>query len=86
MALIESIKKQGDFLFRYRSYLPIPLLFAGLGFFIYQHYIQQYNYNAYFFWTCFGVSLLGLIIRSITIGYTPKIRLDVILKSKLLML
>ncbi|KAB2866555.1 MAG: DUF1295 domain-containing protein [Bacteroidales bacterium] len=72
MALIESFKKQGDYLFRFRSYLPIPLLIAGIGFFIYQHYVEQYSYNAIYFWACFGVSFLGLIIRSITIGYTPK--------------
>ncbi len=72
MALIESFKKQGDYLFRFRSYLPIPLLIAGIVFFIYQHYVEQYSYNAIYFWACFGVSFLGLIIRSITIGYTPK--------------
>lgn len=72
MALIESFRKQGDFLFRFRSYMPLLLLIAGLGFYIYQHYTQQYNYNTYYFWICFVVSLFGLFIRVITIGYTPK--------------
>jgi hypothetical protein len=35
MALNEELKKQGDFLFRYRSYFPIALLLAGLGFVAY---------------------------------------------------
>ena len=52
--------------------MPIPLLIAGIGFFIFQHYAEQYSYNVIYFWICFGVSLIGLIIRSITIGYTPK--------------
>jgi len=72
MALIESFKKQGDFLFRYRGYMPLLLLLAGLSFYSYQHYTDQYSINAFYFWFCFAISLLGLLIRSITIGYTPK--------------
>ena len=36
MALQEELKNQGDFLFRYRSYLPLVLLVAGLWMKIYQ--------------------------------------------------
>ena len=33
MALQESFVKQGNFLFRYRSYLPLTLVVAGIGVF-----------------------------------------------------
>ena len=36
MALQEEIKKQGDYLFKHRSYLPLVLLIVGLGVKIYQ--------------------------------------------------
>lgn len=72
MALIESFRRQGDFLFRNRSYLPVVLVFAGIGYFVYLHLNKQYTYNAFYFITCFLVSIIGLLIRVITIGYTPK--------------
>ncbi|MGE0076259.1 MAG: isoprenylcysteine carboxylmethyltransferase family protein [Bacteroidales bacterium] len=72
MALIESFRKQGDFLFRFRSYMPLLLLISGLAFYIYMHYTNQYNFDIIYFWICFGISFFGLFIRSITIGFTPK--------------
>lgn len=73
MALIEEMKKQGDFMFRYRSFLPIPLLLAGIIYHIYIHTIDVSNVpGVYYYFICFGVSFLGLVIRAFTIGYTPK--------------
>ena len=72
MALIESFKKQGDFLFRFRSYMPLLLVIAGLSFYFFQLNTGQYIYKPSFFWVCFAVSFFGLFIRSITIGFTPK--------------
>lgn len=72
MALIETFRRQGDFLFRYRSYLPIILVVAGISQYIYLHWENAYVYNPYYLMACFAISLLGLAIRVITIGYTPK--------------
>ncbi len=72
MALIEIFRRQGDFLFRYRSYFPIILVIAGISYYIYLHSIGAYSYNPFYFLICFAVSLIGLVIRIVTIGYTPK--------------
>ncbi|HDP75511.1 MAG TPA: DUF1295 domain-containing protein [Bacteroidales bacterium] len=72
MALIETFRRQGDFLFRNRSYLPVVLIFAGIGYYVYLHLTDQYSYNANYFISCFLVSFIGLAIRVVTIGYTPK--------------
>ncbi|MDD2279699.1 MAG: isoprenylcysteine carboxylmethyltransferase family protein [Bacteroidales bacterium] len=73
MALMEDFRKQGNFLFKYRSYFPIPLFIFGFG----VHLYSQYTTNGeivpeYFFAICFGVSFLGLIARSLVIGFVPK--------------
>jgi protein-S-isoprenylcysteine O-methyltransferase Ste14 len=64
--------QQGNFLFKWRSYLPIamcgPLFFAitqmnwPLGSHSYHQIIEA---------LCMGVSVLGLAIRVMTIGHTP---------------
>ncbi|MHC1705254.1 MAG: isoprenylcysteine carboxylmethyltransferase family protein [Tenuifilaceae bacterium] len=73
MALIEEMKKQGDFLFRFRGYLPIPLLIAGITVHVYNHLENPEQLPAnYYFFICFAVGFFGLFIRSLTIGYTPK--------------
>ncbi len=57
--------KQGDFLFRYRGILPIPII---LGCIIYYFY----NYNPISniqYIICLGISLSGLLIRILTVGF-----------------
>lgn len=70
--LRQEMTKQGAFLFRWRSYLPLlgfPLvLLAMRGF--------RYPYGSHFydtFWDLFslGVSFSGLAIRALTIGFVP---------------
>lgn len=76
MALQEEFKSQGDFLFKYRSNLPLLILLVGGAVFVYQVLfkelyftgIEQQWYNL----VCLGVCFLGLFIRIITVGYTPK--------------
>jgi len=76
MALKEELKTQGDFLFKYRSYIPLGLLVVGILIKIYQAYsvresgetvIGELMEDSSIF---FG--LLGLCIRVFTVGYTPK--------------
>ena len=73
--LQKEFKKQGDFLFRYRSYLPLIILVAGLAVFI-QTKTSLSEAGVPFpgdIWlvVCLLVSLAGQIIRAVTVGYTP---------------
>jgi protein-S-isoprenylcysteine O-methyltransferase Ste14 len=75
MTLKEEFEKQGNWLFRWRSYLPLlvfPLIIIALqdaGFLEY-----FYGDRAGDYWETFsiGVSCLGLLVRSATAGFVPK--------------
>jgi len=76
MALQEELKKQGDYLFRFRSYLPLLLLMVGIWVKIYQ---EAYSNGANETIVAeileeLGIlaGITGLIIRIWTVGYTPK--------------
>jgi len=73
MALIHSLEKQGNTLFKYRSYIPLVLLIPAIPIIYYTPArtldpdIRCWvNYIALIF------SLLGIIIRAIAIATTPK--------------
>ncbi|NQU53975.1 MAG: DUF1295 domain-containing protein [Bacteroidetes bacterium] len=73
--LYKEFKKQGDFLFRYRGSLPLLILFIGLAVFItnrlnWNGEVGFFQTNTYFL-ICVLVSILGQIIRILTVGYTP---------------
>jgi protein-S-isoprenylcysteine O-methyltransferase Ste14 len=76
MALKEELKTQGDFLFKNRSYLPLVILVIGLFVFIHNEYNEIEGSETWlaerFEYLCLGISLLGLLIRIITVGHTPK--------------
>lgn len=76
MALQEELKTQGDYLFRNRSYLPLIILVIGLSVFIHTEYYEiegpETWFSESFEFICFGISLLGLYIRIVTVGHTPK--------------
>jgi protein-S-isoprenylcysteine O-methyltransferase Ste14 len=73
MTHIDKLKKQGNWLFRWRSFLPlvlVPLFIISLRYFTYpegSHLLDR-------LWElfCFSISLLGLAIRIYTVGYVPK--------------
>jgi protein-S-isoprenylcysteine O-methyltransferase Ste14 len=73
MAHIDQLKKQGNWLFRWRSFLPlviVPLFIISLRHFTYpegSHLLDR-------LWElfCFAISLFGLGIRIYTVGYVPK--------------
>jgi len=73
--LQKEFKKQGDFLFRYRSYLPLIILFAGLAVFIVStinSVTRGHEFSeGYYMFICLAVSIIGQIIRIITVGHTP---------------
>ncbi len=73
MALQEELKKQGDFLFKNRSYLPLIILVIGLSVFIHTRYYKVGTTDHWLFeYFCLAISLFGLYIRIITVGHTPK--------------
>jgi protein-S-isoprenylcysteine O-methyltransferase Ste14 len=71
MPLIEEFEAFGQWLFRWRSYLPLAtvvLLLIGLTTFDYpfgSHFLDQ-------IWEvlCLGLSFLGVFLRALTVGYT----------------
>ncbi len=72
MALIKEMEQQGNWLFKYRSHLPLLFLVAGVLVTLYGHLfgnIQDCRYIIYA--VGIGVSLIGLLIRILTVGYTP---------------
>jgi len=76
MALQEELKKQGDFLFKYRSYLPLLLLILGIYVIIHQEYVvdgvNESIISNLLKSSAITIGILGLFVRSFTIGYTPK--------------
>lgn len=73
MALTEEFESTGNWLFRWRSYLPL----AVIGIFLFA--LREYEYLGHsekldHLWEafCLIVSFFGLGIRIFTIGYTPR--------------
>jgi protein-S-isoprenylcysteine O-methyltransferase Ste14 len=72
MALLESIEKQGNWLFKYRSFLPLLIFTPGLAWYVYLIYQRDY---VNFWWLdliFLIIGFIGLAIRIFTVGFTPK--------------
>jgi protein-S-isoprenylcysteine O-methyltransferase Ste14 len=75
MILKDTIKAQGDFLFRWRSYMPLlaaPLFVCAL---YHSNYLQhQFGDRVNNLWEafCILVSMSGLMIRALVAGYVPR--------------
>lgn len=75
MALKEEFADQGTWLFRWRSYLPLPLFpFAVVGLIVDDGIGARFGERAEyaFIALCMVVSFSGFLIRCLTIGYVPK--------------
>lgn len=78
MRLVDSFKRDGDFLFRYRSYLPlfiIPFFIFTLfvyGSPLYQEYDMGGEYNNILIIFALFIGLLGQLIRILVAGFVPK--------------
>jgi protein-S-isoprenylcysteine O-methyltransferase Ste14 len=73
MALKEEFESSGNWLFRWRSYVPlvmVPVLLLAM----HEYSLPAKNETLYHLWDafCLLISSLGLVIRILTIGYTPK--------------
>jgi protein-S-isoprenylcysteine O-methyltransferase Ste14 len=73
MALRSELEKQGEFLFKYRSYLPLIVLLMALGVAYINYQFSSINgTNANVITViALGIGLLGLGVRVFTVGYTP---------------
>lgn len=75
MALQEEFELQGNYLFKYRSYLPILLLLVGLLVYGIARFNSTTAFNLGFDLIeiiALIVCFIGFIIRVFTVGYTPK--------------
>ena len=75
MALIKEMEQQGNWLFKKRSYLPL-FYYPLAAFFIfwtdrYSSLSGQSYTEIDWIMICMGVGLVGLVVRSYTIGHTP---------------
>lgn len=73
MLLQEASVKSGQWLFRWRSYLPLVLLVVILPEFDdFAYPFRSHSYQFAWEMICFSLSLFGLFVRAYTVGYTPK--------------
>ena len=72
MAMIEEFEQTGNWLFRGRSYFPLVLyaLMVGVITLKLDTFFQSFELVPALI--CIGISLVGQIIRALTIGYTPR--------------
>jgi protein-S-isoprenylcysteine O-methyltransferase Ste14 len=71
MPLREEFEATGNWLFRWRSYLPlalIPVLASGL----WANRVTGFVPPLWWTLVCFAVSLAGLAVRIATVGFTPR--------------
>lgn len=75
MALREDLEKQGNWLFRWRSYLPllvIPLFIVALQHAGVFEYLFGDRAGDYWESLSISISILGLAFRCVTAGYVPR--------------
>ncbi len=78
MALQEDMRQQGNWLFKYRSYLPLFILVIGLALYILKEFNlnfilgQETTYEFIYNFICLGIGLLGLYIRFHVVGYAAE--------------
>src|ERR1051326_1589927 len=72
MALTDEFRDQGEWLFRWRSYLPLVLVpLVGLA--IAQMDTRNVRpFDDVWDYFCLGVSFVGLFVRAMTIGFVPR--------------
>ena len=78
MALQEEFELQGNWLFKYRSFLPLIILIIGTALYLRTEIypetfiLEETPYEIYYEMFALIVSLFGLFIRIYTVGHTPK--------------
>lgn len=73
MALIEELERHGNFLFRWRSYVPSVIVLISLFFVSSNQYLYgSYEKHLWYAGFCMLFSFFGLFIRCVTIGFAPE--------------
>ncbi len=73
MALREELERTGNWLFRWRSYLPLVLVLPTMAAMHHPDFLRQ-DRSGYDVWAlvCLAVSMVGLGIRVVTVGHAPR--------------
>ena len=72
MAYIDELRASGNWLFRWRGYLPLGLVGVLLASLTHFQLMGGTEFNDELWESfCLGVSALGLLLRALTVGYTP---------------
>jgi len=71
MALVHEFENSGNWLFKRRSWLPVFIILAGVVM-MYLGNRQAILYDMRDELIFLGVSILGEIIRILTVGFAPK--------------
>lgn len=72
MALIEEFDKSGNWLFRWRSFLPLVLYILAALVIVFELDTDMPLFDKTWAVACLSIALFGQIIRAITVGFTPK--------------
>lgn len=71
MELSKLIIRQGNYLFRYRSYFPVLLLIPCILIYTFNYSHHSFYFNIKIFEIiAFTISVIGLMVRFLTIGYS----------------
>lgn len=78
MALQEEFEQQGNWLFKYRSFLPLVVLAIGTTLYLRTEIypesfiLEETPYEIYYEMFALLLSLIGLSVRIYTVGYSPR--------------
>lgn len=73
MPLMDQIEREGNWLFQRRSFLPFVLLVpALLALGQFDYLAGEHRWQEFWATFCLGVSLSGLAIRALVVGYAPR--------------
>jgi len=68
MRASDTMVKQGNWLFRRRSFLPVAILVPGIVAMWFQREIYRHEY-LYFNILCYSIAIIGQVIRMVAVGY-----------------
>ncbi len=72
MALREEFQTQGNFLFKYRSFLPVLVLVPAMAITYFNTEKGIAAVSETYFLVAYCVALIGVLIRAYTVGYSAK--------------
>ncbi len=72
MAFINSFEKEGNTLFKHRGEIPVVLFLLAIPVVYLTHSRMRVETRQIIMWLAIGLSILGFVIRAISIATTPK--------------